>query len=349
MRNLLAAALLLACALAVSASADVLQMKDGKLIAGKVVKLDDAGVTFAPEAGGEMRVAWDLVVPASRFDLWENSLADDDAAGRVALAKWAHGAELFLYARKELVKAKGLGYAGPEKIDELIAEVDKDEADDALSDVDALVASGELEKALDRIKQYLKIAPPGTDADRVHARVDDLVKRIEIRDAEAKDAEAARKKAEKDGKLKDWIEHNLVTAKKMQDDAGEKAASGFAEIAKGNMTRARDALGAAESGFQGARTIYKRVKKAAGAGDVADRCDSEMKDCDRRTVEVLVRWGRMEADSKAWKLASPIVDRGLKIDPVDRELLELRQTIDANWIRRKLSDLTNAHGHESNN
>jgi tetratricopeptide (TPR) repeat protein len=281
--------------------------------------------------------------------MWQSTLAADDAAGRVALAKWAQSADLFLYARRELVKAKGLGYAGPEKIDDLIASVDKDEADEALAEVDAFVAAGELEKALERVKQYLRIAPPGKDAERVHARVDDLVKRIEIRDAEAKEAETAKKKAEKEGKLKEWIEKNLAKAKDSHDQAGEKAAKGFAEIAKGNQTRARAALETAESWFQGARLIYKRVKKAAGAGEVADRCDADMKDCDRRTVEVLVRWGRMEVDNKAWKLASPIVDRGLKIDPVDRELLELRETIDANWIRRRASDITNAHGHESNN
>jgi hypothetical protein len=56
----------------------------------------------------------------------------------------------------------------------------------------------------------------------------------------------------------------------------------------------------------------------------------------------------MEVDNKAWKRASPIVDRGLKIDPVNRELLELRKTIDENWIRRRMSDITNATGHESN-
>jgi hypothetical protein len=90
------------------------------------------------------------------------------------------------------------------------------------------------------------------------------------------------------------------------------------------------------------------VKKAAGAGEIADACDKEIRDCDRRTVEVLIRWGRLEVDNKAWRRASPIVDRGLKIDPVDRELLELRRKIDENWIRRKASDITNAHGHESN-
>jgi hypothetical protein len=295
-----------------------------------------------------MRVSWELVVPQSRYDLWQASLAADDAAGRVALAKWALSADLYLYARRELVKAKGLGYAGPEKLDELIAGVDKEEADAAIADIDAFVATGDLEKALDRAKSYLKTASPGPQADAIHVRAGDIVKRIEIRDAAEKDADEAKKKAEKEGKLKEWIEHNCADAKKRREAAAEKAAAGFVALAKGNQTLTRDALAAAETGFQDARFIYRRVKKAAGAGDVADQCDKDMQDCDRRTVEVLAKWGRMEVDNKAWKLASPIVDRGLKIDPVNRELLDLRKTIDEKWIRRKASDITNAHGHESN-
>src|SRR5688500_19270189 len=116
-----AAVVIAAVCIASSAFAgEVLQLKDGKLMAGRVVSLDDAGVNFAPEQGGEIRVAWDKVVPLSRFNLWESTLAADDATGRVALAKWAHSADLFLYARRELVKAKGLGYAGEEKLSELI-------------------------------------------------------------------------------------------------------------------------------------------------------------------------------------------------------------------------------------
>jgi hypothetical protein len=327
---------------------DVLQLKDGKLVAGKVVALDDAGVTFAPEAGGSMRVTWDAVVPLSRFDLWQASLAADDAPGRVALAKWALSADLFVYARKELVKAKGLGYAGPENLDALIAGVEREELDAAVADVDALVAAGELSKALERVKGYLKTAPPGASADVVRARAADVVKRIEIRDAAERDADEAKRKAEKDGKLKDWIEGSCADAKKKQDAAAAKAVAGFVALAKGNQTHTRNNLSAAEDGFQDARAIYRRVKKAAGAGDVADRCEKEMQDCDRRTVEALVKWGGMEVDNKAWKRASPIVDRGLKIDPVNRELLELRKTIDENWIRRRMSDITNATGHESN-
>src|SRR5439155_7524616 len=93
-------------------ASEVLQLKDGKLMAGKVVNLDDSGVTFAADEGGEMRIGWDSVIPQSRYDLWQSTLAADDATGRVALAKWALSADLFVYARRELVKAKGLGYSG---------------------------------------------------------------------------------------------------------------------------------------------------------------------------------------------------------------------------------------------
>jgi hypothetical protein len=345
--RVLSAALATAALAATAFAGDVLQMKDGKLIAGKAVKVDAEGVTFAPDAGGEMRIAWDAVVPLSRYELWSASLAADDAAGRVTLAKWALSADLFLYARRELVKAKGLGYSGDEDLTALIARVDREEADAAVADTDALIADGQLEKALERLRNYLKVAPPGAEADRVRQRVPDVLARIESRDAQEKEADAAKKKAEKDGKLKDWIERNLTAAGKTRDDAGTRAATGFAELAKGNQTRARDALSAAESGFQSARDVYRRVKKAAGAGEIADACDKEMRDCDQRTVQVLIRWGRLEVDNKAWRRASPLVDRGLKIDPVDRELLELRRKIDENWIRRRASDITNAHGHEN--
>jgi len=344
----LALAFATAALAATALAGDVLQMKDGKLIGGRAVKVDAEGVTFAPDSGGEMRVGWDAVLPQSRYELWSASLAAGDSAGRVELAKWALSADLFLYARRELVKAKGLGYSGDEDLDKLIAQVDREEADAALADTDAFVADGELEKALDRLRTYLKIAPPGAEADRVRERVPDLLARIESRDAQEKESDAAKKKAEKEGKLRDWIEKNLAAAGKSRDDAGTRAATGFSELAKGNQTRARESLGAAESGFQAARDVYRRVKKAAGAGEIADACDKEIRDCDRRTVEVLIRWGRLEVDNKAWRRASPIVDRGLKIDPVDRELLELRRKIDENWIRRKVSEITNAHGHESN-
>ena len=345
--RLLSVALATAALSATALAGDVLQMKDGKLIAGKAVKVDGDGVTFAPDTGGEMRVGWDAVVPLSRYELWSASLAADDAAGRVELAKWALSADLFLYARREFVKAKGLGYSGEENLDKLIARVDREEADAALADTDAFIADGALEKALERLRNYLKVAPPGAEADRVRERVPDVLARIESRDAQEKEADAAKKKAEKEGKLKDWIEKNLAAAGKSRDDAGTRAAAGFAELAKGNQTRARDSLSAAESLFQSARDVYRRVKKAAGAGEIADACDKEMRDCDRRTVEVLIRWGRLEVDNKAWRRASPLVDRGLKIDPVDRELLELRRKIDENWIRRRASDITNAHGHEN--
>lgn len=344
-------AVLVALVLATStaASADVLELVTGEVVAGKVDAIDEDGVTFVPEKGGSMRVRWDRVPHQTRYDLTRATLAADDAQGRVKLARWCASVGLYRAARRELVEAKGLGSPEGTDVDALLAEVRSAEADATLEAVDALADRGDLDVALDRLKSYLRSADPGPDADRVRSRVADVLQRIERRDEEARQGEEERKKAEKDGRLKDWIARTMKGADEKKEDAGEAAAEAFTHLAKGSQSRARDALAASEKKYQAARADYARVRKAVKEGEAADECAERAKDCDERTVEVLVRWGRLEVQNKSWKQASSIVDRGLKIDAVDRELLELRATIDANWVRRKLSDVSNARGHSSSN
>ncbi|MCE9636119.1 MAG: hypothetical protein K8T90_10475 [Planctomycetes bacterium] len=332
-----------------SALADVLELSTGELIPGKTEMVDDEGVSFARTTGGSMRVTWNLVVPRCRYDLVRASLAADDAPGRVKLAKWALGAGMYRAARRDLLEAKGLAGTVQEDVDALLATVLRAEADATLDAVDALVGSGDLDAALDRLKSYLRAADPGPDATRARARVADLVQRIEKRDEDARKSEEDRMATEKAGKIKDWLDKTTKAADQLKLDAGTSAADAFTQLANGNQTRARDALSTSEQKYQAARAAYAKARKTAKDGPVAEACAERIKDCDGRTAEVLSRWGRLEVSNKNWKQASPIVDRGLKIDPVNRELLELRATIDASWIRKKMSDVSNAKGHSSSN
>ena len=59
-----------------------------------------------------------------------------------------------------------------------------------------------------------------------------------------------------------------------------------------------------------------------------------------RAQHELARLGQVHETVR--RRANAAVDRGLRIDPVNRTLLDLRRTIDENWIRRRVSDLTNA-------
>ena len=222
------------------------------------------------------------------------------------------------------------------------------EADQALADVDRLIAEGKLEDALKRVRVYVRDAVDEKNSARVRKRVPDIVARIEHRDATDKERKAIEKKERAAAKRKKWVDKYLTQAAQKKAKASEQAIEAFAYLAKGNQTRSRARLTKAEKEYQGARTIYKRVRKVEGATETGEFCLREMKDCDRRTVEVLARWGSLEVDNKAWKKANAVVDRGLRIDPVHRELLELRKTIDENWIRRRLSDITGARGHSSN-
>jgi hypothetical protein len=131
LRQLVAVALLTMSAGA--ALADVLELTTGELISGKSQVVDDAGVTFARDSGGSMRVTWDIVVPRCRYDLVKASIAADDAAARVKLAKWALGAGMYRAARRDLLEAKGLGYTGTDDVDALFSSVLRAEARNARS------------------------------------------------------------------------------------------------------------------------------------------------------------------------------------------------------------------------
>jgi hypothetical protein len=328
---------------------EVLKLRNGDLVPGTVESVDDDTVTFLPEKGGRMQVPWDRVYPINRYELWKSTLAADDASGRVALARWALDNDLFLYARREIAEARGLGHPDSKALDELLADVHRTEADDALADVDSLVAEGSFQDALQRISRYVRDAEDEEQIRRVRSRVADLVQRIERQEELDKEAAEQEKKDKANKKRDEWIKKNVTEANARKAAGQGLAVEGFTYLSKGNQTRARDAMAKAEDAYQDARTIFRRVLKVVGTGETADVCKRELTDCDRRTVQVLQRWGGLEVENKSWKRASAVVDRGLKIDPVDRELLDLRKQIDENWIRRRLSGITNASGRSSGN
>ncbi len=344
--RLVAPLLLLAGAMSAEAS-EILKLKNGDLVPGTALELDDAGVTFAREQGGKFRVAWTEVLPISRYELRAARIEAGDSDGRLALADWALGERLFHQARKEAQKAQGAGDDAESPAAALLGRIARLEADAALADIDARIADGKLDGALGRARAYLRVAPPGDEADRVRARVPDILVRIERAEAEAREVEEAEAEATRSGRKEVWIEQNLTRAVETKLAAQETAIEAYAYLAKGNQTRARRALTSAEKDFTASRLLLKKVRRVAGPGEIAEQCEREMKDSDRRTVDLLTRWGELEVGNRAWKKADGVVDRGLRIDPVDSSLLDLRRRIDEGWIRRKASDITNARGRES--
>lgn len=341
----LAGALLL---VSTAEASEVIKLNDGRMMPGSVVELDDDGVVFALEKGGRLSIPWEQVLPISRYELWSSTLAAGDADGRMEVARWAVEQALFSQARRSARQALGLGIEDPADVESFLDQLGKKEADHAIGEIDALVQAGELEDAVARVRRYLRIAPPGKDADRVRAKLGDLMTRMERRDAEAQEAAEEQKEEARNERKERWITKTYEDAEEAKNDAIEHAIQAFAYLNKGNQTRSRNALARAEKQFDAARKDFKKLQRVLGSDQRATVCGREAKDCDRRVLEVLIRWGRLEVGNKAWKKASPVVDRGLKIDPVQPELLELRKTIDTNWIRRKASDITNARGRQSN-
>jgi hypothetical protein len=335
-----------ACLLAASAAhaGEVLKLKDGKLIPGTVKAVDGDQVTFSPEKGGSMQVPWSQVYPINRYELWKSTLAADDAEGRVKLARWTLEAGFFVYARREIAEARGLGYADTKALDGLLASVNKTEADTALAEIDGLIETGKLNAALSRVTRYVRDSEDPVQQKRVRSRVPDIVQRIERHEELVKEQATQKKKDAKAARKDAWIKSSLVKANKAKAAGKVHAIGAFTYLAQGNQTRARRGLKRAESEYVDARDLYRKVRKVAGEGETATLCKREMDICDQRLLEILRRWGALEVKNKSWRRASAAVDRGLRVDPVDRELLDLRKVIDENWIRRKLSGITNATG-----
>lgn len=349
-RGIALAALLTLSLASFAIAGQVLKLTNGDLIPGEVVEVDDKGVLFRPDGGGSMRVPWDKVHTINRYELWKATLGVEDTAGRVELSKWCLSAKLYRYARRELVEAQGLGYEGKEDLEALISKVNQTEADDAIATIDAHVEAGRYEEALATIRRYRRDSVDEEQDARVRKRIPDIVARMERRDELEKDARKTKLKKAQEDRKKRWVESNLGIAARKKTEGITAAVDGFSYLAKGNQTRARRGLKKAEDKFDDSRGLLKRVKRAVRPGsDESALIRREMDELDRRTLEVLTRWGSLEVDNKSWKKASPIVDRGLKIDPVNVELLRLREIIDKNWIRRKLSGITNAEGRQSNN
>lgn len=336
-----------------ASAADVVRLSDGGLLPGEVISLDDESVLFQRESGGEVRIPWQAVLPISRYELWGSTLAAHDRDGRESLATWALGASLYPQARRTLLEAQGLLPADASvdeatRLDRLLDDIAKREADAAIAAIDGQIQAAAPEEALAAARKYLRVAPPGAHADRVRARVPDLLVRIEQREEQVKDAREVAADARKRAAKQKKVDAQLTRAADKKTTAVDKQAAAYTHLAKGNQTRSKRALSAAERGFNDARELYVKTARLAGPGEIFELCKSEAKDCDRRLLDALRRWARLEVDNKAWKRASAVVDRAMRLDAVDTELLDMRREIDENWLRRKLSRLTNARGRESN-
>jgi len=326
----------------------VLRFRDGRLLPGRVETLSDEGVRHASDRGA-ITWRWEDLTPFSCYEVRASVLAGDDGPGRLALGRWCLAQGLPTEARKEILRARGLGAGDAATIDGLLAACDEDEAGAAFAEADRKVAAGDLDGALDALRAYLLRAPASSWTDKARERAADLVRRGEDAEARRRLEEAQEKKARDEGRRDEYLRETLDDADAYRTDGGRIALVGIREEIGGSFTRFRGALLEAEARFLEALKLYKRARRAAAndrpgpaASALAGRFAAE-----ERLLDVYLRLARAFVAAKTWKDAQAVLDKALRLDPVNGEALDLQKKVSENWIRRKASELTGATGHTS--
>jgi len=333
----------------------ILRTNDGRLVPGRVVGVDAKGVKHASETG-ESFWPWEALTTYSQYEARAAALEEDDGAGRLALARWALESGLPGEARKEALRAKGLGAGtadadAPDGVDALLARCDRDQAERAFAESDRLAAAGDLDRALEVLRSYLVQAPPSDWTDRGREKASDIVRRREAEEVRRREEEQRRRKDAGEARRDDAIHDLLAEGDAYRTRAGVYALVGLREEQGGSFTLFRQSLERAEADYRAGRKAYEKSRRLAGdERPVAERTARAARNAvDGRILDVCVRLARKFVEFKAWREAQDALNRALRIDPVHEEALELQERVNKGWIRRKASDFTNAGGHTTDN
>jgi len=348
----LLAALLLAGAAALPAAAGdgqvILRLRDGRLVPGKVVSMDDEGVRHASEPGTAFW-PWSAITPYGRYEVRAAFAAEDDGPARLALGRWCLEAGLPSEARAEFLRARGLGAGEASELDALAARCDREQAALAFEGAEALAGKGDLDGAIGVLRSWLAVAPLSSWTEEGRERAADLVRRREAEEVRRRLEEEQAKKDAAEARRGAAIADLMEKADGGRTEAGTLVLAALREEDGGSFSVFRGSLEKAEAWYRAAAKNYERARRLA-ANDrppEARLALASRRAVEGRLLDLHVRLARRFVDFRSWKDAQEALDKALRIDPVNAEALDLQDRVNANWIRRKVSSTTGATGRTS--
>jgi tetratricopeptide (TPR) repeat protein len=351
LRSVGRAAVLLLASVAPALAGDgqvVLRFRDGRLLPGKVLSVDEKGVKHASEQG-TATWPWESITTYGQYEARAAVTAEDDGPGRLALGRWCLDAGLPGEGRKEIQQARGLGAGASEELDGLLSRCDREQAERAFAEADRRLEAGDFDGALAALTSYLKQAPLSEWTDRGREKAADVVRRREADEARRRLEEKRLRKDDAEAKRLDAIREFIDGADGARTRAGVLVLVALREEQGGSITIFRQSLEKAEQEYIASRRSYEKARRLAGDERplAARTALSGRNAVDGRLLDLYLRLARKLVESKSWKDAQEALDRALRIDPVNAEGLDMQDKVKANWRPRKASDLTNASGHTS--
>ncbi len=328
----------------------VLRFKDGTLLPGKVISVDEKGVHHASDRGTAFW-PWEALTTYGQYEARAAAVAEDDGAGRLALARWSLDAGLPGEARREILQARGLGAGEAGELDALLSRCDREQAERAFAEADRRMEAGDFDGALATLHSYLKQAPLSDWTVKGRERAAEIVRRREDAEARRRLDDQRRRRDDGEAKRMEALAGFLEEADEGRTRAGVHVLVALREEQGGSFTLFRQSLGRAEQEYLEARRSYEKARRLAGDERPAPARTAlaGRNAVDGRLLDLHLRLARKLVDYKSWKDAQEALDKALRIDPVNAEGLDLQEKVRANWRPRKASDITNASGRSSEN
>lgn len=327
----------------VRAADDILTLNNGQIVVGEITALDEKGVTVVKDEK-EAKYDWGALTPRCQYEIRSDRLGEKDADGHALLAEFCLANRLFAEARAEANIAKALGFKDVKVLSSFLVTVNRSEAEYTFAKVDQLVAEESFDEAREEIRRFLKQAPPSDYTDQARRRVADLIRRRDAQILRIEEEQATAKKLEKQEKLDDRIEQLTVQVKKLRDQANTAYTEAVRYHTLGNVSRTRKNYEAAERLLLQAHRTLSYLQRLVRRGPIFDKASEQKTAIRKKLVEVYLGLAKLFCKHRNFKQGWPYLNKVLFLDPVNKEALDLRGWVDANWLRTSARRLTNTPG-----
>jgi tetratricopeptide (TPR) repeat protein len=326
----------------------VLPLTNGKSLKGIVEKADAREVVLRLGPEQIRRVPWEALTPLGYFRVKRALAPAADGPRRLQLAELAVDLGLYVEAREEYEKALALGAIRKEVFQKAVDSAERTAVRNGVKIAQRRAEAGDLEGALAIARQLKLHFATAPNAAEVAKLVAGLVKRVQALDAEAVKAKAELDKALLHNKRDKEILKRTVKARAFYRDAERRYPTWQKYVKIGNITRARKAAEAIDALLQKARINLGRLRRILPRDDPA-RQDvmAELTKVDKLQFDLRLGMAEFWKEATVYTRADEWAALASYIDPVNPELVELRDYLLTNRIRYRASDVTNAHGHVS--
>lgn len=335
------ASVILGLALALSASAEMLQKKSGTFVEGEILDITEKGVRIRLVEGGEATIAFDDLDPYTVYKIRDKRLAGkEDAGARFALGRYAMENGLYDVGRHDLDVAVKADASLKSEADKVIAEIEEKDSAKLYAEGAAAMKAQDFSGALLKFQALVDFFPASKFVEEAKKALGAATAEIEKENAKKKellDALTKKKVDAKAAKAEDGVKGKLDAAIKAYEDAKKMNSDGLEAEGNTSVSKADKNWRAGEAALFSAKDLVIEVAGATKDVDTLGVAKKLDMDCDALLVVIYGNLGHLWAVERYYKESTKWLNRALAMDPTNHFATELKLLVAGQQIRRSYS------------